>query len=296
MERWQRVVGLAVIGLMVLSVGQAAAQGAFRFQVVFSSNRDTAGNWQLYAMNIDGSNVRRLLQSAGNDYGVVLSPDGERLAFTRRLSGGRTEVHGLTVGEQSSFKLADGSNPTWSSDGLLIAYTSTVEDNAEVYLMNPNGFDQRPLTDNPNRDFAPAWSPNGDWIVFKSNRDGEMALWIVRPNKRDLQKLTLTSGDSHPPAWSPSGRQIVHSREVDGRRAIHVFDIEANESRRLSNGNSDDFAPRYTPTGEFIVFTSVVRFQPDIYVMSANGTERTRITDDPGWDWMPTIVRGVTLP
>ncbi|MGQ9627997.1 MAG: TolB family protein [Anaerolineae bacterium] len=47
--------------------------------IVFMSMRD--GNWELYSMNLDGSNLRRLTSNAANDGLPVFSPDGRTVAF-----------------------------------------------------------------------------------------------------------------------------------------------------------------------------------------------------------------------
>ena len=54
---------------------------------------------------------------------------------------------------------ADDRYPTWSPDGLRIAFVSDRDGNREIYVMNTDGGDQTRLTNNPDSDFAPAWSP-----------------------------------------------------------------------------------------------------------------------------------------
>jgi TolB protein len=71
----------------------------------------------------------------------------------------------------------DDYSPTWSPDGQQIVFCSTRQDTngdgsinyhdaAHLYIMNADGSDQRPLTDDPAIYQEPAWSPNGRWIVF----------------------------------------------------------------------------------------------------------------------------------
>jgi Tol biopolymer transport system component len=56
-----------------------------RRRIAFASTRDTRdeNNPELYVMNVDGSNLRRLTHTSGTEAPFSWSPDGTRLAFTR---------------------------------------------------------------------------------------------------------------------------------------------------------------------------------------------------------------------
>ena len=53
-----------------------------------------------------------------------------------------------------------------------IAFVSRRDGNPEIYVMNADGKNQRRLTNNPARTYAPSWSPDGRRIAFISDRDG----------------------------------------------------------------------------------------------------------------------------
>ena len=48
-------------------------------RIVFTSTRD--GDIELYTMNVDGTDVRRLTQRVGYDGGAFFSPDGSRIVW-----------------------------------------------------------------------------------------------------------------------------------------------------------------------------------------------------------------------
>lgn len=265
-----------------------AAQPA-PYRIAFSSDRDTGDHWQLYTMDADGANITRLLTSDANDFGAQLSPDATQLLFTRRTAQGYSEVHLLDVGASESRLVVPGSLPSWSPDGTTIAYTSIEEGNAEIYLIDPNGFNRRPLTDHPGRDYAASWSPDGEFIAFKSNRDSDTALYVIRPDGTELRRLVTADVTAHAPSWSQDGAQLLYTRESDGTLHIYVVDVATGETRRPFESDMPAQAPVWTPDGDGVIFVSIIDSQPDVFRAPLDGSQPVRLTTDDAWDWYPTL-------
>ncbi|MEM6529705.1 MAG: hypothetical protein AAF653_15505 [Chloroflexota bacterium] len=257
--------------------------------IIFSSDRDTDGRWQLYAMDTDGDNVRRLYESEGIDFDASLSPDGTMLLFARRNERGYSEIFTVALPDGDETRLIEGMNPAWSPDGMEIAYTTVENNNAEVFLMSATGFERRPFTSNPARDYAPAWSPDGEFIAFKSDRDGETGLYIALKDRTGLRRVTDADDSTHAPAWSPDGSEILFTRRIEGRSAIHAVNVETGDTRRLLENATSSLKPRWANGGTEIVFVSIVDQQPDIFRMGADGENVTRLTDNASWDWSPSV-------
>ena len=103
-----------------------------RSLIAFASRRD--GNEDIYVMDADGGNVRRLTNHTSQDASPSWSPDGRSIAF---------------------FSLRDD-NP------------ETAEINPEIYVMDADGGNVRRLTNHIAWDFAPSWSPDSRFVVFYS--------------------------------------------------------------------------------------------------------------------------------
>ena len=142
-------------------------------QIAFISDR--SGQPMIYIMNSDGSNVHRLTSSI-NAYedSPCWSPRGDRIAFvilfdrsfdiaTASPSGDDTVI--LTSGAGSN------ENPRWSPDGLKIVFSSTRLGGKNIFIINSDGSNVRPLTKD-NNSFSPAWAPasSGNDIRVSSRR------------------------------------------------------------------------------------------------------------------------------
>ncbi len=93
------------------------------------------------------------------------SPKGDLLAFTWHIARGRNEIYLVSIqnpqGEPIQLTNSLGNKePSFSYDGQWIAFTSTRNQDLEIYLMAANGSNETNLTNNPaSRDMQPDWQP-----------------------------------------------------------------------------------------------------------------------------------------
>lgn len=92
-----------------------------------------------------------------------ISLDGSMIVYTRTI-GGKTNIYtATTVGRGATVtQLTDSdkdSSACWSPDAKWILFTSTRDDNAEIYIMTADGKDMVNLTNFPAEEEEPAWQP-----------------------------------------------------------------------------------------------------------------------------------------
>jgi TolB protein len=136
---------------------------------------------EIYVINADGTDLRQLTDNGNVNLGPVWSPDGTQIAFWGYAPGAfdpgnddeqATEVYVMDASGENIRNLTQSSGldsqPAWSPDGSLIAFSSFRMWNDEglrggIFIMNPDGSDVRRVTDLPGRNEAssPLWRPVG---------------------------------------------------------------------------------------------------------------------------------------
>ena len=95
-------------------------------KIAFSSDRD--GNFEIYVMSPDGSDVTRLTTNSARDFGPSWSPDGSKIAFWSDRDG-NSDIYVMNADGSEQTRLTDNSasdqEPAWSPDGRRIAFVSS---------------------------------------------------------------------------------------------------------------------------------------------------------------------------
>ena len=259
-------------------------------RISFTSNRD--GNWEIYAMNADGSGVVRLTRDSAADGCASWSSDGRRIAFESTRDG-YYAIYAMNADGSNQTRLtsdsADGC-PVWSPDGRRIAFQSYRDGNGEIYAMNADGSNQTRLTNNDARDRDPAWSPDGRRIAFSSERDGNSEIYVMNADGSGLTRITNNSVYDGVPAWSPDGRRIAFGSRRDGNSEIYVMNADGSGVTRITNSAAADWYPSWSPDGRRIAFSSQAggSGSREIYAVNADGSGVTRITNNSDHDSYPS--------
>ena len=189
--------------------------------------------------------------------------------------------------------------PSWSRDGIRLAYTRTDFSGStpklEIYAIGSDGTGVTKLaTDASDFNRGISWSPNGDYVAYVGRSDfGQFMrnVFIAGTDGSGSSPLpnspnTLTSVD-----WSPDGTKFVYSTD----NAIFWMNVDATQQTQLTtpqqttDGPTSDFYPRWSPDGTKILFTRSTNNFRLLYVMNADGTGQTQLFNMPGdeGDWSP---------
>lgn len=283
----KRMVRIGSVLLLLLGRLSPAGHASFpgsNGRIAFQSNPD--GNWEIYAMNADGTDLTNLTNHPAEDFYPAWSPDGSRIAFSSNRDG-NAEIYLMNVDGTSPTRITYTNRtdvfPAWSPDGLRIAFASydLGTSNYDIWSMNADGTGQKRLTTTQSEDTEPAWSPDGSRILFRSSRDGNLEIYVMNSNGTGATNLTNdpTTGDDAPD-WSPDGTKIVFARTRDQHTNIWLMNADGTMPTQLTDSFGGDSMPAWSPDGSKIVFTSFRDFNHEIYAMKADGTDQTRLTNN----------------
>lgn len=259
--------------------------------IAFTSERD--GNMEVYIMNADGSDQRRLTAKGGNDAWTTWSPDGTLIAY-HSVRGSGSVLNSLSLADNSvqrwSIPLSGKFwEPAWSHDGKWLAFSNQATgNNSDIYILSVDGEDLIQLTNTDGIDGGPFWSPDDRQIAFYSDRDGNFEMYLMDADGSDQRRLTDNPAEDLVTSWSPDGARLAFFSNRDGNYELYTVNADGSDLVRLTNTSADEREPAWSPDGTRIAFVSNQDGNDEIYVMDANGSNKTRLTNTPARELLPT--------
>jgi TolB protein len=172
-----------------------------------------------------------------------------------------------------------------------IAFTSDRSGGKEIYLMDYDGANQRPITAHRSTSLSPTWHPNGAFVAYTSFVGGSPGIYRAELATGRKTALITEGSQNISPSYSPDGRRIVFSRALGANSEIFVADADGSNARRLTHTNAIDASPSWSPQGSEIAFTSSRAGNPHVYVMDAEGANVRRLSFDGNYNdgaaWSP---------
>jgi TolB protein len=165
--------------------------------------------------------------------------------------------------------------------GGLIAFSARIENNWDIYALNPATGEQRRLTADPAEDRYPAFSPDGQRLAFASRRGGHWDLYALAPDGQIVQLAEHPAYDGAP-AWSPDGTKIAFESMRSGDLDVWVLDLAAGDPVNLTpDSPAADCDPVWSPDGTRVAFTSWRFGDADIFALDLASGEVRQLTSAP---------------
>jgi dipeptidyl aminopeptidase/acylaminoacyl peptidase len=229
-----------------------------------------------------------------------ISPDGRRVAYTVTETDIEQDafVTQIWLADVASGKTAQltrskksSSGPTWSPDGLWLAFTSNrADDRSQIFVISPDGGEAIQLTKSETGVGGFDWSRDGRTIAFaagdpvpeesKARKDFYGDFEVVRreythshlytvdvaealrspqPGRRRTGGKAFSVGGFD---WSPDGTRIAFSATIDpdlingGTSDIYVLDLAGDAVKKIVSQPGPDSSPLWSPDGREILFSS----------------------------------------
>jgi len=175
------------------------------------------------------------------------------------------------------FRLSGGSQGIAESK---IYYVKINGADKEIWQMDYDGANQRPLTKLGTVSLSPRISPDGSRLAFSSLGHDGFQIRMFSLVLGRMVNFTGTGGTNITPAWAPNGKDIAYSSSRSGDPEIWVSDANGALARRITSFRGPDVSPVYNPrTGSQIAWISGRTGLPQLYIMDTDGSAVQRMTD-----------------
>ena len=261
----------------------------------------------LRLISANGHRAHRLIPKASiatADTDASWSPDGRRVAFVRKIHGGRSgqtryavfsvAANGTDLRQHSNqvppspIGASPIRRPEWSADGTRIAYAYWPEGKkfgSSIMVTGLRGGESRVWVDDAH---DPAWSPRGE-LAFSYVRSGRSRIGVVDRFGANRREVAIGTN----PRWSPDGSRIGFARDsVAGTGWFTILSarLDGSGERTLARKVAGRGEHRWSPDGEEIAYVGGVTGDPRkaaIFVVDAEGRTRRRLTHDGEYKTVP---------
>lgn len=249
-------------------------------QIVFTRAIENNANRlvaDIYVMNPDGSNLRRLttnpLDQEWDCAGPVWRPVITQIVFMsylRRPSINTSDLYVMDPDPDAANVTpltdgpADNDDPDVSPSGRLIVFArGDGSGKSALHRIAIDGTDLGPLTSSQFSDYSPAWERAGSRIAFLRelspypNRRTELC--IINDDGTGERQLTSFGGIIFDPTWSPDGTRIAFASRIFDPFRWDIYSVDAATGGflvRHTPGGADHFSPCYSPDGTRMALAS----------------------------------------
>ena len=221
--------------------------------------------YEIALVNVDGTERRRLTETARFDGYPAWSPDGAHVAFAattypegdsptelsmRYFPEAKTFVTtqlAIMAVETSELRWLDSTSrvalhaPVWSPDGQLLAFIAfegeDYSDDRALYTIGVDGAELSKVSElskSRKTTAAPTWSPDGEKLAFAAVEGEEAGIYVVRPDGSGQREVWRSGADGPSTpisqvSWSPDGTEVLF---VSDR--VYVVGADGSDPRPLS--------------------------------------------------------------
>jgi Tol biopolymer transport system component len=247
-------------------------------RIAFVSDRD--GTSDLYVMDVDGTHVVRLTQTAEQKTPPAWSADGKSVTFAVQGVINVVDLHG-TVAQIGK---VPGRALRVSPDRKRAFYALGTWTEVQLMESDLDGANAKPITDGKSVVWTPRVSPDGKTIAFTGrDADKQLHVYLMDPDGSNVRQLTRTNppdGQIQSPSWSPDGKRIAVQASSKERAHIYLVDAKTGEMVKLAEHEQawHDETPAWFPDGKRLAIQSDRTGSWEIWTMKTDGSELHQVT------------------
>ncbi len=204
--------------------------------------------YEIWIMNIDGTNQKQLTHNDFADGHVDFAPDSRRIVYVSWRDGNE-ELYIMDINTGIEKRITDNpagdNDPDWSPCGNYIAFKSTraYYEGGEEEFLDPN-----------------------------------FEIFVIDTMGNNIERLTYDNYSDHDPDFSPDGSEIAFLRVIDREgNDVWIMDRDGSNQKNISL-TKNNWYTSFSADGSHITFCTSRGENTDIYVMDKDGTNQIRVT------------------
>ncbi len=252
----------------------------------FVANVD--GNWDLFLVNEDGSDLVRLTSTPYDEKEPSWSSDRKKIVYA--TSDGQLNIIDVDTKEHEQLSMDDKGvpkfSPSFSPDSKKIAFIEFKpgsKDDTDVMIFELGIKSSKRVLDQYAAQLWPAWSPDGSRLVYTSAHCSSdcgqiiQELWIADPGGGYARQLLMTNSLCQQPVWSPDGSRIAFSSDKSGNFDIWVLSLKDWKLEQITTEEGLDVSPAWSPDGHKLAFVSTRSGRMEIWIKDLKSGELRRL-------------------
>jgi TolB protein len=194
---------------------------------------------------------RQVSARTGHNGAPAFSPDGRKLALVLSGSSGNFDIYVLDLATQNLVRITDDpaidTEPTWSSDGQTLYFTSDRGGAAQIYAAAAQpGARARRITFGVPYAARPRISPDGRQLAVVTQEAGAFRLGAVDLASGTVTTLTRGSLDESP-SFAPNGAVLIYAGREGGQGVLATVSVDGQVTTRLKSGQGEVREPVWGP-------------------------------------------------
>ena len=231
-------------------------------RIVFESNRD--GHWQIYTMDIDGNDQKRIINSSSTDRRPSWHPTKPIILFESNRTG-TYELYtlDLTTDEITKVPMDVKGNKHFAQfapNGSQIVFSlKESSKDSDIFITYFKRQKTKKYIDNKFTNLYAHYSPKGDNIAFFSNKNvqGETdIIYVFNIITKSRSRLSYFVDQSSHPIWSNKRGEIAYVASIKGDdNEIYIMKIDGTHKHQITFNNTEDTLPNWSPNDENLLIT-----------------------------------------
>lgn len=220
---------------------------------------------------------------------------GSRIAFAVKAKTGNA-IYAMDFDGANAYSVSRNSStnmfPAWAPGGGLIAYTSYMRNNPDLYVGPAAGGRPKQISKYRGMNTGASWAPDGSKLVLTLSKDGSPDIYVI--NAADgtvIRRITNDKAIDTSPAWSPDGSQIAFVSDRNGGPQIFVAPAGGGAARQVTKVGSYNTTPTWSPRPgkQVLAYTTRDGATYDIVTLDLGSGQMVRITQNEGSNEEPSF-------